>query len=123
VFPRPVQANWDAQAAGCSEQWVCYGTGWYSAKELTILPRRSVTIKDAAAYGLILTQGHGTIGTHHVSTPAMIRFGEVTEDELFVSADAASHGVKMENLSETEPLVLLRHFGPGNPEAEPLRRK
>ena len=62
---------------------------WYSAKELTVLPRRTVTIKDAAAYGLILTQGHGTIGQHHVSTPAMIRFGEMTEDELFVTADVA----------------------------------
>jgi hypothetical protein len=40
--------------------------------------------------GLILTQGHGTIGRHHVSTPAMIRFGEMTEDELFVTADVAS---------------------------------
>ena len=26
------------------------------------LPKRSITIKDAAAYGLILTQGHGTFG-------------------------------------------------------------
>jgi hypothetical protein len=102
---------------------VCYGTGWYSAKELTVLPTRSVTIKDAAAYGVILTQGHGTFGRHHVSTPAMIRFGAMTEDELFVSADAASQGIRVENLSDTEPLVLLKHFGPGNPDAEGLRRR
>ena len=121
MFPRPVHGHDDPQASGYREQWVWYGTGWYSAKELTILPQRTVTIKDAAAYGLILTQGHGTIGKHHVSTPAMIRFGEMTEDELFVSADAASQGVRMQNLSETEPLVILRHFGPGNPDAEPLR--
>ena len=38
--------------------------GYYSAKELTVLPKRTVTIRDAAAYGLILTQGHGTFGTH-----------------------------------------------------------
>jgi hypothetical protein len=122
VFPRPVQPVENSEAGGYREQWVCYGTGWYSAKELTVLPRRAVTIKDAAAYGLILTQGHGTIGKHHVSTPAMIRFGEMTEDELFVAADAASQGVRIQNLSETEPLVLLKHFGPGNPDAEPLRR-
>jgi hypothetical protein len=73
---------------------------------------------DAAAYGLILTQGHGTIGSHSVSTPAMIRFGAMTEDELFVSADAAKRGVEIENLSETEPLVVLKHFGPGNPDAQ-----
>ena len=27
-----------------------------------MLPKRSVTIKDAAAYGMILTQGYGTFG-------------------------------------------------------------
>ena len=42
---------------GYREQWVCYGTGWYSAKELTVLPKRTVTIKDAAAYGLIVDAG------------------------------------------------------------------
>ena len=42
--------------------WITYGGGYYSAKELTVLPGRTVTIKDAAAYGLILTQGYGTLG-------------------------------------------------------------
>ena len=45
----------------------------------------------------------------------MIRFGEMTEDELFVTADAAAAGVKIQNLSDTDPLVILKHFGPGNP--------
>ena len=76
-----------------------------------------MTIKDAAAYGLILTQGHGTFGELQVSTPAMIRFGQMTEDELFVTADAAADGVRIENRSESDPLVILKHFGPGNPEA------
>ena len=120
VFPRQLQSDAEAAAAGYREQWVCYGTPWYSAKELTVLPKRTVTIKDAAAYGLILTQGHGTIGTTSRSTPAMIRFGEMTEDELFVTADAAAGGVRIENLSESEPLVILKHFGPGNPEANPM---
>ncbi len=53
----------------------------------------------------------------------MIRFGQMTEDELFVTADAARNGVRIENLSETDPLVILKHFGPGNPDAEPLRKK
>jgi hypothetical protein len=122
VFPRAIGRTEEADAAGYIEQWVCYGTAWYSAKELTVLPGRTVTIKDNAAYGLILTQGHGTIGRHHVSTPSMIRFGEMTEDELFVTADTADRGVRIQNLSETEPLVLLKHFGPGNPDAEALRR-
>jgi hypothetical protein len=82
-----------------------------------VLPKRSVTIKDAGAYGLILTQGHGTFGSLQVSTPAMIRFGQMTEDELFVTADAAAAGVRIENRSESDPLVILKHFGPGNTEA------
>jgi hypothetical protein len=48
----------------------------------------------------------------------MIRFGEMTEDELFVTADAAAHGVRVENLSDADPLVILKHFGPGNPDAK-----
>jgi len=69
---------------------------------------------------LILTQGYGTFGKRAVSTPAMIRFGQMTQDELFVTAEAARQGVRIQNLSETDPLVLLKHFGPGNPDAEPL---
>ena len=65
------------QADGYRETWITYGTGYYSAKELTVLPKRSVTIKDGAAYGVILTQGHGTIGKQPVATPSMIRFGEI----------------------------------------------
>jgi hypothetical protein len=47
----------------------------------------------------------------------------MTQDELFVTADAARQGVAVENLSDTDPLVILKHFGPGNPDAEPLQRK
>jgi hypothetical protein len=123
VFPKPVKPAEETEAEGYRELWVSYGTGWYSAKELTVLPKRTATIKDAAAYGIILTQGFGTFGALPVSTPSMIRYGQSTEDELFVSADAAKKGVRIENLSETDPLVILKHFGPGNPDAEPLRRK
>jgi hypothetical protein len=122
VFPKPVKPFEETEPDGYRDRWVAYGTPYYSAKELTVLPKRSVSITDSAAYGLILTQGHGTIGGLQVSTPAMIRYGQMTEDELFVTAGAAQAGVRIENLSETEPLVMLKHFGPGNPDAEPLRR-
>jgi hypothetical protein len=122
VFPIPSRPIAETEPQGFRELWVCYGTGWYSAKELTVLPTRTVTIDDAAAYGIIVTQGYGTFGTLRVSTPAMIRFGDTTEDELFVSAEAAARGVRIENLSATNPLVILKHFGPGNPDAEPLRK-
>jgi hypothetical protein len=123
VFPCPVKSFAETEPDGYREQWVCYGTGFYSAKELTVLPKRTVTIRDREAYGLIVTQGHGTFGKLTVSTPSMIRYGQSTEDELFVTASVAQAGVRIENTSEVDPLIILKHFGPGNPEAEPLRRR
>ena len=123
VFPCPVRPFAESEPDGYREQWVCYGTGYYSAKELTVLPRRTAVFKDAAAYGLIVVQGHGMFGALTVSAPAMIRYGDATEDELFVTEDAARAGIRIENHSETDPLVILKHFGPGNPDAEPLRRR
>lgn len=122
VFPKPVRAAAETEPQGYRELWVAYGTPYYSAKELTVLPGRTATITDAAAYGVILTQGYGRMGKLAVSTPSMIRYGQMTEDELFVSADAARAGVVIQNLSGSDPLVMLKHFGPGNPDAEPLRR-
>lgn len=105
---------------GAITKWVTYSTPFYSAKELTVLPGRTVTVTDASAYGVIVTQGRGTMGPHAISTPAMIRFGEMTQDEVFVTAAAAQRGVKISNESATEPLVMLKHFGPGHPDAQPL---
>ena len=120
-FPKPVRPFAESEADGYREQWVCYGTGWYSAKELTVLPGGTVTIKDSAAYGVILTQGYGTFGGLQVSTPAMIRYGQMTEDELFVSASAAGAGITIENRSGSDPLVMLKHFGPGNADAPKVK--
>jgi len=113
-FPKPAKPFEQTERDGYRED---------SAKELTVLPKQTITIKDAAAYGIILTQGYGRFGTLPVSTPSMIRFGQMTEDELFVTEPAALQGIKIENLSATDPLVILKHFGPGNPEAEGLKRK
>ncbi len=122
TFPRPVKPIAEMEADGYREKWITYGTPYYSAKELTVLPKRTVTIRDSAAYGVILTQGHGAIGGQPVATPSMIRFGEMTEDEVFVTADIAKQGVQVENASASDPLVFLKHFGPGNPDAQPLCR-
>jgi hypothetical protein len=111
VFPKPAGAS-----DGHCEKWITYGTPYYSAKELTVQPNRTATVRDSAAYGLIVTQGHGVVGEHEIATPAMIRFGEMTQDELFVTRDAAREGVHVENTSASEPLVILKHFGPGNPD-------
>ena len=89
-----------------------------------MLPKRTVTIKDAAAYGIILTRATARSDRSPVSTPSMIRFGQMTEDELFVTAAAAQHGRHASRISaRTDPLVILKHFGPGNPDAELLKTR
>ncbi|MBS1823254.1 MAG: hypothetical protein JST61_15000 [Acidobacteria bacterium] len=123
TLPRAVRAEQEMEDGGYREVWVTYGTKFYSAKELTVLPKQTVTIKDAAAYGVIVTQGHGRMNKLTISTPSMIRFGQMTEDEVFVTASAAKEGIVIENMSSTDPLVMLKHFGPGNPDAEPLSKK
>jgi len=110
--PKPVADVKAMVDGGYCEKWVVYGTKHYSAKELTVLPGRTATIQDSAAYGSILVQGWGKFGKHAAETPSLIRYGQMTQDEFFVSADAAAGGVVIENRSETENMVFLKHFGP-----------
>lgn len=120
--PLPVRDSAEMAEAGYAENWVTYSTDYFSAKELTIFPGRTVTVTDAAAYGTILTQGRGQIASWDAHTPAQIRFGELTMDEFFVTRQAANDGVEITNTSSTENLVMLKHFGPGNPDAKSLIR-
>jgi hypothetical protein len=111
----------DTSSEGYVDRWIVYGRidgeQLFTAKELTVNPGIKVPVKDNGAYGLIAVQGTGKIGKHALQTPAMIDFGELTEDEYFVSDEAARQGVTFENTG-TEPLVTLRYFGPEvNPDA------
>ena len=114
--PKPVRPANETEEEGYNENWVCYRSEAFSAKELTIFPGKTVTIKDNAAYGLIMMQGHGKMGVWDIETPALIRYGQLTNDEFFVSEKAAVEGVQITNTSKTDPIVMLKHFGPGNPD-------
>jgi len=114
--PKPVRPVEEMEAQGYREHWIVYGSEYICAKELTVLPGRSATLRDAGPYGLIVLQGHGTLGPWPLEAPALIRFGQLTYDEYFVSYPAATAGVRIHNLSRSDPLVMLKHFGP-NPEA------
>jgi hypothetical protein len=98
-----------------TEEWICYKCPTVSAKRLTVNPGQTVVVKDEAAYGMILIQGRGKMGVWEIETPTLIRYGELTHDEFFVSHDAAAEGVVITNTSATEPLVMLKHFAE-NPE-------
>src|SRR6185369_14756538 len=96
---------------GYTDRWIVYGTidgvQRFSAKELTVDPGAKCKIQDPGASGWITVQGRGRMGKLALQTPAMIRFGQETEDEVFISAEAAARGVEIENTG-SEPLVGLR---------------
>jgi len=114
----------DTRDEGYEEKWIVYGTNdLFSAKELTVFPGKSVRIKDNGAYGMIVIQGHGSVDKLPVESPTMVRYGDLTYDELFVSFDAARNGVTFKN-EGYENLVVLKHFGPAeNPDAPSIRAK
>jgi len=114
--PIPVKPLEEMQAAGYIDKWICYKSDAFSAKELTILPGATVTIKDNAAYGIIMMQGRGKMGVWDIETPSLIRYGQLTNDEFFITEKAAMEGVKITNESSTDPIVMLKHFGPENPD-------
>jgi len=115
MAPRPVRPLAEMESEGYVENWICYKSSEFSAKELTVLPGRTVTIQDGVAYGAIVLQGHGTMGVWEIESPAVIRFGQLTRDELFVSEVAAVEGVTVTNPSKSDPIVMLKHFAPGHP--------
>lgn len=100
---------------GYTDRWIVYGSvdgkQLFSAKELTIQPGAKCLLRDPGASSWITTQGKGRIGPLALQTPALIRFGETTEDEVFITHTAASEGVEIENTG-AEDLVGLRYFGP-----------
>jgi len=127
-YLEPVLADGGADA-GYEDRWVVYGRiggeSLFSAKELTVQPGARTVIRDQGASGLIAVQGRGTLGRLRLETPVMIRFGELTQDEVFISQPAAQAGVEIVNTG-AEPLVTLRYFGPeqapGVPEVGAHRR-
>jgi hypothetical protein len=112
----------DTRSEGFVDRWIVYGKingeQPFSAKELTVEPGAKCTVKDNGAYGLIVVQGRGKINQLTVDCPKLIRFTELTEDEIFCTQEAAQAGVVFQNTSEFENLVILRYFGPEvNPDA------
>jgi len=100
---------------GWEDKWIVYGTvdddQLFSSKELTLQPGAKMTLKDPGASGWITVQGKGTMGKLDLQTPVMIDFGQETEDEIFITHEAATGGIEVENTG-SEPLVGLRYFGP-----------
>ena len=98
-----------------SERWILYANNYVAAKELTIQPGQTVTVKDPVAYGCIIIQGHGKFGGYDAEAAIMLRYGQMSADEYFVSEAAAKKGVTITNRTQFEPMVILKHFAPNHP--------
>jgi hypothetical protein len=111
-YLEPIVAD---QGQGWVDHWIVYGLvsgkQLFSAKRLTVEPGAKCVLKDPGPSGWITVQGKGRMGKLNLQTPAMIRFGAETEDEVYISYEAATAGVEIEN-NGSEPLVSLRYFGP-----------
>ncbi|MEM9021961.1 MAG: hypothetical protein AAGC44_15505 [Planctomycetota bacterium] len=104
------------------DKWIVYGKvdgeQLFSAKELTVKPGGSVTLTDNGASSITVVQGSGSINGVTLDCPKLIRFHDLTQDEVFVTEPAAKAGLSFVNTSTTEDLVMLRYFGPEvNPSA------
>ncbi|HYN88578.1 MAG TPA: hypothetical protein VER55_08605 [Ardenticatenaceae bacterium] len=125
-FLAPVLVQ-DTSREGYRDCWVIYGKvhgqDLFAAKELTVQPGTRVTIRDDAASGVIVIQGRGKLGPLGVEAPSFVRYGELTRDEFFITDQTARNGYTVQNTGH-EPLVLLRHFGPGSsPDMPELKRE
>ena len=110
-FMKPIPAGIpeEMEKEGYHEEWICYKTREVSAKRLIIKSGCEVTIRDAAPYGFICLQGMGEINGLPLESPTIIRYGQHTYDEYFVTSKAANAGVSFVNKSK-EDIVLLKHF-------------
>lgn len=98
------------------EKWVAYANDWVAAKEITVLPGKEYVLTDQACYCALVVQGHGVFGAFECEAPELVRYGDITGDEFFVSETAAKNGVKIKNTSTHQPLVILQNFANNNVE-------
>ncbi len=110
MAPKPVKDIEEMRSEGYLEEWICYKCETVCAKRLTVFPGQTVRIYDNAPYGIIAIQGGGTFGKWKLETPKLIRYGELTNDEYFVTEEAAKKGVVITNTSDFENIVILKHF-------------
>lgn len=115
---RPYETAFSAERGGSdfTERWIVFGSDRFSAKELTVAPGRSAVVDEVDAHGLIAVQGHGAVDGQPLAAITQVRISDLTRDEYYVTAPAAARGVRIDNASDVEPLVLLKHYGPGNAE-------
>ena len=109
-----VHSGGDGQ--GYVDKWVVYGTvdgkQLFSARELTVFPGGSVTIKDDGAYGLIVTQG---VGTDRQDSTSIARTTSASARRPRTRCSSPRSGPRRASTFKntgSEVFVSLRYFGP-----------
>jgi len=92
---------------GLTEFWISYANDWIAAKEVTVDPMQEVILKDQACYCALVVQDMVKFGIFDCEAPGLLRFGQPSGDEYFISEYAAKQGIKIKNNSKYEPLVIL----------------
>ena len=129
--PIPVKGSC---GVGYTDRWIVYGRidgqQLFTAKELTVEPGAKCTIKDGGAYGLITVQGKGRINNLELDCPKLIRFHELTRDEVTQMVDMMmkrltsqleGQGLGIELTQAAKELLARRGYDP-QLGARPLRR-
>lgn len=94
-----------SRQAGGEESWIYYNTTKFSGKKLVVKPGTSYTAKDNGTYNILVWRGRGTYGGVPVAA------GNPQMDELLVTHERATGGVKVQNTGPDEMLVI-KFFGP-----------
>ncbi len=111
--PVPVEGS---KQPGGEEWWIFYNTPKYSGKKLVVKPEQTYLSKDKGVYNILVWEGEGTFG------PLSIKGRSHDRDEILVSHKAAVQGFKVVNTG-TEPLVIIKFFGPDiNGDAPTLKK-
>jgi len=114
--PWPVQSPEQIERLGYVNKWICYLSDAFSANELTVKPRHTARLEEdtTSPYGFIVMQGHANINGMLFEAPTMIRYGQLTNDEGYVTPRAIAGGLEIKNLSDRDDFVILRHYAGGN---------
>ena len=104
------------QAEGYVENWITYRSPGLQRQGTHRTPGRTVTIKDGGAYGMILLQGHGKMGVVGHRHPGAHPLRPAHHGRVLRNRRRGAAGVTISNPSQTDPIVMLKHFGPENPD-------
>ena len=96
-----------------------YGMAWLAQEHPEVLAdlrgQIAAAPREEAAAQFVLEGRQPKRPLYDAEAAIMLRFGQMTADEYFVSEGAARAGVAVSNHSRWEPMVVLKHFGPNHP--------